>query len=105
MESRELYKNIGNNLDLIRREKKMTISEFSQYIHASSTQLVNVIKGERGFSIRKLLEISEITNYPIEFILIGKKTIVEDDIKLKLETANNLIKEANEMLSTVNNII
>ncbi|MCL2354764.1 MAG: helix-turn-helix domain-containing protein [Oscillospiraceae bacterium] len=105
MESKETYKVIGENIDYIREHKIMTVPRFAEYIKTSKTQLINVLKGERGFSITKLLEISEITNFPISFILTGEKITVNDEVAQKLILAEEYIRKAEELVNSVRGVI
>lgn len=105
MESLYVKKNIGKNINTIRLQKNMTNPQFAKYIKTTPSQLSNVIKGERGFSITKLLEISEITGYPIEFILTGKKSHVEEDLKHKLSILQKEIKQIHDETNHITSIL
>jgi len=101
MESKEILKNIGKNIDNIRIQKNMTAAEFAIYIKAPKTQVLNVIKGERGFSITKLFEISEITNVPINFILTGEKLTIEQEVKKRLLSVEDDLKKVVDNISNI----
>ncbi|MCL2383577.1 MAG: helix-turn-helix domain-containing protein [Oscillospiraceae bacterium] len=101
MESKETYELIGKNIDYIREQKNMKVPEFATYIKTSKTQLINVIKGERGFSITKLFEIAETTNFSINFILTGNKITTQEEITEKLVLAEEYIKKAADILNSV----
>lgn len=101
MENEKIRKEIGERLKYIRDQKGMNSEEFARYIKTTKQQLSYVLRGQRGFSLAKLIEISEITGYPIEFILTGKKSNIDHNIKKQIEEINKQIKEA---INTLNNI-
>ena len=101
MENEKIRKEIGERLKYIRDQKGMNSEEFARYIKTTKQQLSYVLRGQRGFSLAKLIEISEITGYPIEFILTGKKSNIDHNIKKQIEEIN---KQINEAINTLNNI-
>lgn len=98
----DIKKEIGKRIKYIKDQKGMNIQEFANYINTTKQQVSYVIKGERGFSISKLVEISKITGYPIEFILTGKTIDMDEKIKKQIEDINEQIKQT---INSLNNII
>ena len=105
MKSKNIYETIGNNINYIRTQKGMTPAEFATYINATKTQLQYVMKGERGFSITKLCEISEITDFPLTFIITGKKASVEEDVAEKLKLAAEHFEKANDIVKSIISLV
>jgi len=100
-----VLKQIGKNLDYIRKEKNLSPSKFASLIKASKSQLTYVLRGEKGFSISKLLEISEITGYSIGFIYTGNKFTVQEEMKEYLELAKKQLELTQEHLKLVERTI
>lgn len=103
--SEDIKKEIGKRIDYIKEQKGMTNQEFAEYINTTTQQLSYVIKGERGFSITKLIEISEVTEYPIEFILTGETSNIDNKIKEQIEIINNQMKQITNMLNNITGLI
>ena len=101
MENKRTYEVIGNNIKYIREQKQMTTSEFAEYIKTTKPQLSNVENGERGFSITKLSEIAEITNYPLSFILTGRKATIEKEFTDRLVLAEEHMRKAGDIINSM----
>lgn len=62
---------IGKRIDFIRNKNNMTKEQFSKLINISGQHLGRVIRGEKGLSIEKIIDISEKTGYSTDYILKG----------------------------------
>ena len=98
MDRSELKKQIGKNIEQIMKNMNMIPSDFAKHINVDITQLRNVIKGERSFSLFKLCEISGITKYSIQYIVTGKEVCFEDEVKEKLRLAGEYLRDVNNRL-------
>jgi transcriptional regulator with XRE-family HTH domain len=98
MESQKTYKIIGENIEIIRVKTGKSVAEFAKYISVSESQLKSVLRGIRGFSITKLINISEITNVPISFILTGSKISESEEILQKLSEAEEHMEKAKNII-------
>lgn len=105
MDNKEVQKIVGENIKYIMDEKGMGIQEFSNYINVKRQHLLKVIKGEAGFSIKKILEISEITKFPLEFILTGKKVTMGNEVKEKLNVAEKHAKAIKDIIDSMGSLI
>lgn len=105
MVKENVKKKIGERIEFIKEQKGMTNQEFAEYIKTTTQQLSYVIRGERGFSIAKLIDISEITGYPIEFILTGKKSNIDHEVREKIEQVNIKMQEISELLNDISALI
>lgn len=100
-----LKKEIGKRLEKIKRAKNMTNAEFANYIGTTQQQLSYVLRGERGFSVSKLLEISNKTNYPIEYILTGKSIDINEELRKKIKELKKKNEEIAKRLDELNSYI
>lgn len=91
---------IGKRVNYIRNEKHMTKEEFSKLINISGQHLGKVIRGEKGLSIEKIIEISEKTGYSTEFILKGV-TNTKEIYSSKINEIETHIKMINEIIKTI----
>lgn len=105
MDNSNLRKEIGSRINEIKKLNNMTNTEFAEYIGTTTQQLSYVIRGERGFSISKLLEISNKTNFPIEYILTGKKTDVNAELKRKIKELKKKNEEISRKIDELNSYI
>ena len=92
-------------LEKIKNDMGMNTSQFAKYIDTTIQQLSYVLKGERGFSISKLIEIAEKTGYPIEYILTGKSIDTNSEIRNRLKKINMQIQKINEEIKDLNKLI
>lgn len=105
MDNIKLRKEIGKRIEEIKELHNMTNKEFAEYINTTTQQLSYVIRGERGFSISKLIEISNKTNCPIEYILTGKKTEVDIELKRKIKELKRKNDEIAKKLDEINTYV
>lgn len=101
MSKKDIKKEIGERIKYIKDQKGMNIQEFAKLIKTTKQQVSYVIRGERGISISKLIEISEITGYPIDFILTGKTIDMDLRIKEEIEAINEQIKQTTNSLNNI----
>lgn len=101
MEKKEkIKKDIGERIEHIRNQKKMTKEEFAKLIDISGQHLGKAINGEKGLSIEKIIEISDKTGYSTDFILKGITSNVEinnEKINLIKSNLNNINEIINSM--------
>ncbi len=69
--SQNIKEQIGKRIDFIRNKNNMTKEQFSKLINISGQHLGRVIRGEKGLSIEKIIDISEKTGYSTDYILKG----------------------------------
>lgn len=69
--NKNIKEQIGKRIDFIRNKNNMTKEYFSKLINISGQHLGRVIRGEKGLSIEKIIEISEKTGYSTDYILKG----------------------------------
>ncbi len=105
MENRDIKVEIGKRIEKIKNDMGMNTSQFAKYIDTTIQQLSYVLKGERGFSISKLIEIAEKTGYPIEYILTGKSIDTNSEIRNRLKKINMQIQKINEEIKDLNKLI
>lgn len=69
--SQNIKEQICKRIDFIRNKNNMTKEQFSKLINISGQHLGRVIRGEKGLSIEKIIDISEKTGYSTDYILKG----------------------------------
>jgi len=101
MQIGEVNKMMGKNIKKISEVEAANNTEFAESIDISLTQLMNVIKGNRGFSPKKLIEIHNKTGYSLDYIMMGKTVHIEETIKEDIKKAYEHIKEAEKILNRI----
>ena len=96
---------IGKRIDQIRKEKGMSKDKFAELIGVSPQHLGKVISGESGLSVEKIVELSEKTCYPTDYILLGKEISFESIIKNLVRLAKDSAEEAFKNLETLSLLI
>lgn len=92
IEIHSFRKKIGDRIEYIRIKEGISKEKFAKLIGMTGQQLGSIIRGECGFSIEKLIEISNISGYSTDFILFGRKMSNEVIIK-QIEEIENKINE------------
>lgn len=105
MGSKDIKVEIGKRIEKIKNDMGMNTTQFAKYIDTTVQQLSYVLKGERGFSISKLIEIADKTGYPIEYILTGKSVDTNLEIRNRLKKINMQIEKINEEIRDLNKLI
>lgn len=96
----DIKEQIGKRVDYIRNEMNITKEEFSKLINISGQHLGKVIRGEKGLSIEKIIEVSEKTGYSTEYILKGV-TNTKEIYSPKINEIKSHIKIINEIIENI----
>lgn len=59
MEKKEVYKRIGKNIAVIRRQKGLTQEDFAELMDKSWSYVAKLETGTQNFSVGKLIDIAE----------------------------------------------
>lgn len=94
----EVYLSIGENLKLIRKQKKQSQTLFAKSLGISRTYLSDLENDRKSPSVETVKKIADKLNISTLYLLEGKKTF-ED---LSIEDRTRLRKEHLENLTTVN---
>lgn len=94
----EVYLSIGENLKLIRKQKKQSQTLFAKSLGISRTYLSDLENDRKSPSIETVTKIAEKLNISTLYLLEGKKTF--EDLSIKDQT--RLRKEHLENLTTIN---
>lgn len=92
---------IGKRIDLIRKEKNMSKDKFAELIGISAQHLGKVISGESGLSVEKIVEVSQKTCYPTDYILLGKEISFDNIVRSLVRLAKDNADEAYKNLETL----
>lgn len=100
-----IKKEIGKRIDFIRIEKNISKSDFAKLLNISFQHLSQVINGENGLSIEKVIELSNKTGYSTDFILLGKKSSINSESKDLLKQAKTNIQDLNKKIDRIISLI
>ena len=117
MENEILLYNLGYNIRLLRKSKKMTIDALAEQAGVSSKYLQGIEVGNRNISVKRLNKIARALETTPESLLTIKISNLENrDDKLlntyeklkkvesnKLDIISNLIDDINKLSSSENN--
>ncbi|MBW5398089.1 helix-turn-helix domain-containing protein [Brachyspira pilosicoli] len=117
MENEILLYNLGYNIRLLRKSKKMTIDALAEQAGVSSKYLQGIEVGNRNISVKRLNKIARALETTPESLLTIKSSNLENrDDKLlntyeklkkvepnKLDIISNLIDDINKLSSSENN--
>lgn len=100
----EVYLSIGENLKLIRKQKKQSQTLFAKSLGISRTYLSDLENDRKSPSIETVTKIAEKLNISTLYLLEGKKTFedlsIEDQTRLRKEHIKNLTAvDEGELLS------
>lgn len=98
-------KEIGKRIDFIRMEKGLNKEEFAKKLGMSGQQLGEIIRGKTGLSVEKLIILSEISGYSTDFILIGKRKEMDENITNSIINIKKNLKQINKDFSNIEMIL
>lgn len=96
---------IGKRIDYIRIQNEMSKDKLAELLGISAQHLGKVISGESGLSVEKIVELSEKTGYPTDYILLGKEISFNRNIHVLLEKLKQNTKENYRRLEVLDFII
>ena len=99
--TKEMAKEIGLRIKLIREDLNMSKVKLAQFLGVSSQYISIVEQGGSIIGIDKLEKLCEISNYSADYILFGKENRVSDSVKKSLSNfSDEQIRAGIEALST-----
>ncbi|MCL2859112.1 MAG: helix-turn-helix domain-containing protein [Oscillospiraceae bacterium] len=85
---------IGKRIDFIRTTKKWSKEELARLLKITGQHLGNAIKGEVGLSTRKIINLSKISGFSTDFILLGNTKCIDEEMKNLIDIAYNALNKA-----------
>ena len=84
---------IGKRIDFIRITKKWSKEELAKLLNITGQHLGSVIKGEVGLSTGKIINLSKISGFSTDFILLGNTKSVDEEMKILINVASKALNK------------
>lgn len=96
---------IGNRIDAIRMEKGLNKEEFAKELGMKGQQLGEIIRGKTGLSVEKLILLSNISGYSIDFILLGKKHQMNENLAVSISKIKDCLNKIDDEVINIEKIL
>jgi transcriptional regulator with XRE-family HTH domain len=102
----ELNEEIGERIRKIRNELDLTKEALGKKLGVTGQFLGVVERGKSTMSYDKLRKLCDISGYSADYILFGKKTIINDDTKkLLAEFSEEQIRDICELITKMSKLL
>lgn len=68
----QIYKDIGDRISLLRRDRGMTQEQFAEYLDVTVKHISAVECGKSSFSLPKLVHICKVLDCSLDYLVLGK---------------------------------
>ena len=98
MQTTDLLKQVGERLAVLRKLKKLKQSDIANYLGLTTAGYQNYVNGRREASYKVLIELADLFDVTIDYIL-GRSDEIPDTVNDFLSSTNQLTKTEKTMLS------
>jgi transcriptional regulator with XRE-family HTH domain len=75
-----LNKNIGNRISELRKKRGLTQESLAEELNVTVKHISSVERGLSALSLEKLIDISQIFDCTLDYLVIGKEANVENEL-------------------------
>lgn len=80
-----LYKEVGSRISILRKERGFTQTKLATEIGISRKFLIEIERGEKGFSAEILMRLAKVLNVKGEYIMQGTSDVKLDMLLVQME--------------------
>ncbi|MBP3707241.1 MAG: helix-turn-helix transcriptional regulator [Clostridia bacterium] len=98
-----MKKEICKRIKEIRNSLNMNKNEFANYLQITPQYLGTIENGENCLSVEKIILLSEKTNISTDYILLGKKNVLDENLIKKVAQIDG--KQLDSCITIIKNVI